>query len=933
VAAKMKGKHRIRNLTLGLGVLLGLYALAGFLLLPWWLERALPEQLVQRMGWQAEVAEVHINPFAVSVDIDGLVARDQAGDLVLAFHQLRMNLSTLQLLQGVLGFQEIRLTEPDVRLDLLADSSVNFVRDWQVANPGAPASAPGPERPELPQMYFEQVVIAGGKLRFRDYTRGQPAEFLVQPLDLSLHDLATWPREETDSRYSLAAALGRQSVEWQGELSLAPVYSRGHFKLTRLQHSTLAHFLAPYLPGQLQDGVVTLESDYELAMGSQLELITRNGRFQLQDLALTLTREDDEPALTLPALVIEGIGFDLAARDLQVGMVSLEQPSLVANRNAAGEIDWLEALPAGPDALVETQPEANRTELPFRWRLQGLELTDGRIQWQDQLPDDPAGIQLADLNLTLGGLSYALEEPVSYRLSSALVSGGQFSANGQFTPAPFTLEAALSGSEILLPVVEPFLRQVATLKVVDGRLGFDGHLDLDNQDKPMTGTFSGAAEVSDLDLRLPGSDSPLLNWKTLRMAPVEFNVNPARLEIGQVVLSDPGLNVVRTTQGLHNLQNIFKSGGSSGEAEPETDVPASTGPGFIFRIDELILEDGAVSYTDRTLNTPFNTALSELSGSLAGITNVPPQQGRVALRGQLAGVAPVSVQGTLGAMGTGETSDIRLALSNLSLPVLSPYFGRHLGYAVDSGKLRLELDYRLAGNRLEASNLVVLERMKLGQAVASDQAIKAPVKLGLALLTDRQGDIEMDLPIRGDLADPEFRVGKVVTSAFVNLLVKAAGSPFSMLASVAELAGLSGEELGRVAFVPGQVELAPGEAGQLVTLAGALRARPELRLDIRGGVEASADGLALLKQRMQAAGEDTSGPAWETAAKAFLGGERVLPPEALGKLAATRGLAVRRLLSDSHDVPAEQLFLLEPARQAALDKQGNVTVQFALDAR
>ena len=223
--------------------------------------------------------------------------------------------------------------------------------------------------------------------------------------------------------------------------------------------------------------------------------------------------------------------------------------------------------------------------------------------------------------------------------------------------------------------------------------------------------------------------------------------------------------------------------------------------------------------------------------------------------------------------------------------------------------------------------------MQLGQSVASEDAVNAPVKLGLALLTDRDGVIEVDLPIEGDMSDPQFSVGQIVMRAFVNLMVKAAASPFSMLGSLADLAGLSSEELGRVSFVPGRVELATGEAEKLSALAKAMNDRPDLLLNIRGGIAPEADGLALLREQMAASGEALPEEAWAQARQAFLSGERQLAPEALGQLAAQRGRAVRQLLESTHGVPGEQLFTLDPARQAELDGQGNVIVPFTLDVR
>lgn len=241
-----------------------------------------------------------------------------------------------------------------------------------------------------------------------------------------------------------------------------------------------------------------------------------------------------------------------------------------------------------------------------------------------------------------------------------------------------------------------------------------------------------------------------------------------------------------------------------------------------------MVEKGALDYTDRTLDPAFTTSLDQLNGSVTGLSNVSPQQGKVSLKGRMDGSASVEFDGTIGTLGTEETSDLKLTMKDLSLPVLSPYFGRYLGYGVDSGKLELDLAYQITGNQIDASNRIVMDRLGLGQAVASQQAVNAPVKLGLALLRDSNGVIEVNLPISGNLASPDFGVGQVVMRTFVNLLAKAATSPFSMLGSIAELAGLSGEELGQMSFEPGTAKLAQGEAEKLAALANALFDRPDL---------------------------------------------------------------------------------------------------------
>lgn len=937
MARSRQPSHLTRNLLVGLLVVLVLYALAGFLLLPWWLERTLPDQLEQRMGWQAQVGDIQSNPFTLTVQAQALTASDGDGEQVLGFERLLVDLNFFQLLRGIVGFQNIVLDEPFIRLDLLENYSVNFARDWQRANPEpdqASQSQPEAEAGDPPRFYFGSIDVNGGELLFRDFTQAQMAEFRITPLDLTLNDLATWRREGEDSDYSLQAALGDQLIEWQGDLSVAPLYSTGSLSISSVDYDTLSHFLSPWLPYDLRGGSVSLSSDYAIQAGEVFRLETSNGKLTLENLAVALGPDREQAQLTNGDLTVDSMAFDLNAREFRVGQVALDNLDVTVARGPDGQVDWLAPFTGTDD--TSNAPENTSDGEPFRWSLAGVSLTNGRVLWQDKVPEAGAEIELEALTLSTGPISHQLDEPVTYTLEGNLASGGQLSLNGQLTPAPFTLEAAIAGSGVTLSAFEPYLQEVANLAVTDGTLSVDGNLDLDGQKDPLTGTFSGTAEVAGLNLKLPDAPEPLLTWQTLRLAPIEYNVHPARLEIGTVTLVEPFLNLVRNANGVHNVARIVRNSSAQSDSEPEAAAPKDAGaePDFIFRIAQLTLEDGELAYTDRTLQPAFTTRIEDLNGTVTGLSNISPQQGKVSMRGRVGGVADLDFQGTIGTLGTEDVSDLKLLIENLSLPVLSPYFGRYLGYGVDSGKLKLNLDYEIAGTRIDASNLVVMDQLELGSAVASEQAVNAPVKLGLALLRDRQGVIKVDLPISGDLANPDFSVGKVVMRAFVNLLAKAAASPFSMLGSIAELAGLSGEELGKVAFVPGSVRLAEGEAEKLAALSDALLERPDLLLNIRGSVAPETDGLALLREELTNGGAKTlSDEAWQAAREAYLAGERSLAPEALNNLASARGVAIRKVLRETHGVPEDQLFLLDPARNADLGINGNVVVAFTLDVR
>jgi uncharacterized protein involved in outer membrane biogenesis len=968
-----------RKLSIIALIVVALYALAGFIILPWWLERAIPDRLEQHMGWQATIDNVRVNPFAMSLEASALAADDSDGEAVLAFDRLYVNIGVLQLVTGIVALDNLELDEPFARLDLREDYSINFARDWQLNNPPSEEQAEKEPEPSDPvKLLLSRVRVAGGNILFRDYSQSEPEEFDISPLDLSLNDLSTWPREDSESSYYLLAAIGGQSIEWEGDLSLAPLYSTGYLRIADVRHTTLSHFLKPYLPYDLKDGTLTVSTRYSLSSGEQFSLSTSEGELEISDAALTMTADSEAELLRVGRISIPGIGFSLIDRELSVGTVALDKMVLGLERDEEGLLNLLGPFAGDAQEAEEDASGTASDDSPFYWSLAGLELTNGQVNWLDNQPETAVDFSLEQLNLSVGQLSDKLSDPVNYEAGLALASGGRVSLRGQTTLQPFTLEAGLSVADLNLTQLDPYVREVANLSLRDGLLSLDGNLDLDNQQSPLTGTFSGTGQIASLDARMADSGSPLVAWKNLRLEPVEYNLAPARLEIGTLTLSEPNVNVVRQQGGLHNLALVLPDSGQEPAAkDPSPGGEESERPAFIFRIGQIMLEGGEVSYADRTLEPVFATRIDRLNGSVTGLSNVAPQQGKVSMQGRIGDVASVKFDGSLGTLGAEDVSNLLLKVDGLSLPALSPYLGRYLGYGISNGRLNLDMNYEITGSRIDASNRIVLDRMELGDSVLSEQAVNAPVKLGLALLRDGRGVIDINLPIQGDLGDPQFRIAPVVMGTFVNLVARAATSPFSMLGSLAEMTGLTGEELGYVSFEPGKVAMASGSQKKLEALSQALVKRPSLLLKLRGAVSPDADGdilrrqmlaeelgiselpsaadrIARLESRYQGAGieqplaayrqqvvnEESSADetslddaVWETALVSRLLPQVDLPAGALEDLARARGVQLRGALKEDFDVPDDQLFLLEPLQEANQDDRGAVKVSFELEAR
>ena len=277
--------------------------------------------------------------------------------------------------------------------------------------------------------------------------------------------------------------------------------------------------------------------------------------------------------------------------------------------------------------------------------------------------------------------------------------------------------------------------------------------------------------------------------------------------------------------------------------------------------------------------------------------------------------------------------DLKLTFDGVDMAGLSPYSSTYAGYKIDRGLLALELDYTLKNDELKGNNSVVIDKLKLGEKIASDKAVNLPLALALAILTDANGVIDMQVPVAGDVNSPSFELSGVIFKAFINILTKAITSPFTLLAGLVD----SKQDLQFIDFASGSVALNDTSSEKLTQLSGALAQRPSLSLIITGRVNIEADrerlqkdalNVQLLEDGVSPEEINTKGPQWQRAiskrhkryARSISGsnepnieeqyrqlvGAVAVPDEALIGLAEQRAVAVKTYLVNQSGIAANR---------------------------
>jgi hypothetical protein len=357
--------------------------------------------------------------------------------------------------------------------------------------------------------------------------------------------------------------------------------------------------------------------------------------------------------------------------------------------------------------------------------------------------------------------------------------------------------------------------------------------------------YQGGFKLDNLHVTDKDGNEPLVGWKSVKTDQLAIQLKPNRLDIGDLkVLDLIGKFIINKDHSI-NVTNVIKPSptAKAAEAASAETSPAAGNDDFPYKVGRILFSKGEVEFADLSLFTPFGSRVQQLNGVVAGLSSVKNTRAQVKLDGSVDRYGTANVDGEFDASDPKTFTNISVVFRNLEMSKLTPYSGTFAGRKIESGKLSVDLKYRIDKRQLEGDNQFVVERLTLGEKVKSSEAVDLPLDLAVALLEDANGVIDLGLPVSGDLDSPKFSYGALIWKALVNLLNKIVTSPFRALASLVPGGGEEG--LNAIAFAAGQSDVPPPEKEKLTKLAGALQKRPQLKLGVEGRYNPEIDRAEL----------------------------------------------------------------------------------------
>jgi uncharacterized protein involved in outer membrane biogenesis len=735
----------------------------------------------------------------------------------------------------------------------------------------------GPEATE-PALALERIELSGGRLDLArheltiDAVRIGPGRLRAARDDAGRVDLQSWVRPAAAAPAASASApqgaasgaSGSGDAPWR--LAVAQVDVKG-LALQLADRSFSAPLTAQV--GELQVGFGLQAS----AGGDASALTVERLAAGLDGLRVS-SAGIAQPWFELASLKLSDGRLSTAERQLTLGGITLGGGRLRAERDAGGGVALLQALQPAQAARPVAPGSAETSQPAWRYRIDRVQATDFGVTVREASVDPPAEFVVQDLTAEAEGLSQDLAQAVPVKLALALQSGGRLSLQGRVVPGRPSAELEVALDDLALSPAQPYVARASTLALVDGSAGSRGRL----QWHPERWRYDGALSFGPLRIDEAESGDRFLSWK--RLSSPAFSVTPQGLHIGQLRADGLGAKLVIFKDRTLNAAKIVKP-----SAAPEASAP-SAGPPFAVDIDRVQVVGGTLDFADLSLALPFGARITDLAGQLVGLSRSGTAPAQLELAGKVDEYGLARATGELRLFDPSAFTDVKVEFRNVEMTSLTPYSATFAGRKIESGKLSLDLEYKVDQRRLTGDNQVVMDKLTLGDRVDSPDAADLPLDLAIALLQDGNGRIDLGLPVSGSLDDPQFSYGQIVWKAIVNLLTKIVTAPFRALGA---LLGGGDQPLDQVGFDLGRAALLPPEREKLARLSQALARRPALALTVQGGFDPEGDAAALRELALRrAVAERTGHPAPQGEEPGPIGLAEPATREALDALFAQR---------------------------------------------
>ncbi len=893
-----------------------------------------------------------------TLSLDGLKVDNPDGSNIAALPHAGVKVQDAEVLAGDYKISKVTIDRPRLNLVREADGEYNILKLLGLGAKTPPK--PQEKKGTKIRVRLKDFSLSGGGVNFTD--NHVPGHFRAAIKDASVHLAGLdYGGPPTPASFNIAARTDAgESLAMEGNIVPGPVKVDGRLALARI---TIARY-SPYYAQKINfsaNGTADISAGFSYGGG----ITVSDGSLLVKDLKLA---RPEGTFTIVKRFSVNGFSADLKAKKAVVDRVDSSGAVITVLRGKNGTFNLMTLFKKTKAASPARRRPAGPAK-PWQALIKNLFLKGYRINLTDETTAPPVKMNWSGIRFSANNIGTRRGTKARFKLALIIGGKGRLSASGDIVPEPFSARAALRLKNAPIQPVTPYMHGRVNMDVTSGAISGNGNISMSYMKKNgFSAHYAGDAAVDDFNAVETTDNHRLIAWKSLLFKGLQSGVNPWVSKIDTISLTGFYSRIAVLPDGKTNLQGMV----IAQKGPPAVPLAGRKKTPYIpskpeerpFSVNTFKMSGGTISFFDDHIKPHYSMKFLGTGGSVTGLSSNPGKTAVLDMKTRINGVAPAEITGKIRPLSKEVYADIAMRLGGMELPPVSPYSRKFIGYDIVNGKLSLDLHYMIEKDTLNAKNNIKMDQFDLSEKPENPKAAKLPVRLAIALLKDRNGLIDLDIPISGNLKDPKFSLGGVIWVAIRNTIIKLATEPFAL---IGKLFG-GGAELGYINFNPGLAALSPGDMKKLNIIAKALHDRPKLRLTMTGRIDPAQDAAGLrniiFTRKLKAAKyrdmskkerpsnlddvtikPDEYNKYLKKAYKAekfkkptnFLGLDKSLPPpqmeklimahininrEDLKRLSAERARAVRDYLMTTGKVDPGRLFVTMPEHIAAKEKKG-----------
>ncbi|MBE9851503.1 DUF748 domain-containing protein [Campylobacter concisus] len=533
---------------------------------------------------------------------------------------------------------------------------------------------------------------------------------------------------------------------------------------------------------------------------------------------------------------VKSISFDLLKMVLNIASVDVNKPKFTSELNdnglsAVNELGFGEQSAKPAKAAKHTKKVEKKTENKsaskskeneFKFDIKNISVNNADIALTHLFEGEKIAHKFDNLFVKVANLSSDFSKPFDAKVAMKSSQKLNLDVDSKIKIEPLDVSAKIKLNDTNLPKYFAYAKPFLEADLASGQLESSAEISYAKDIK-------ADAKVSIKDIRLNGKKAEkLIAFKSLDLEKISFAKND--LAISGVSLNSPFIKAHLSKERKFNLSQIVKEDKNKAktEAKPESKKVASKKEDELkFSVKNFSLKNGEVDFSDASLFMPFATTISKLNGKLTDIDKKHPSSGE--FQGVVGKNGFAQITAKLFPFELKQNTDIKLDFKDIDLTDITPYSGQFVGYKIKKGKLNLNLNYSVTDSKLNGSNFINFDSLTLGEKVESKDAVNLPLSLAISILSDQNNQINIDLPVEGNLDDPDFKYGGVIWAAVKKLFADITLAPFRFLGNAL---GLGSKDLSSIDFLAGSSELISSEAPKIADFIKLTGSKPKMKLSI-----------------------------------------------------------------------------------------------------